>query len=170
MSEQQQNSEETNRLSKIREELGQVRELLRQKGIEPDSLVLLKVHDETIIGETVDEVPMAQLVGTPLRIKNPRRVLRIQRTNGENYSVNFNIIDYDMMEEGYAIVSSAMTILLKLCCDETQYRYLGMLFSSLQHKERAKEISRGGSRIIRPDLEVPPGITGPHVTNVRPLR
>lgn len=147
--------------AKIHEELEKVEERLRQKRVEPGALVVFRVLDDHIVAETVEELKLGDMVGKAVVVRNPRRLLRLQRIDGENFSVNFTFIDYDLVETGVISLVPQVAMLLKALDEETRLKFCVMLDAFLDKREKLKEMAKNGpSRLVIPDLQVPPDMRG----------
>lgn len=161
MSELLQNSEEKTKEQKIHDELEKVEARLREKGVEPGSLVVFRVLEDHIVGETVEALKLEEMVLKPVLVRNPRRLLRLQRIDGDNFNVNFTFIDYDLVETGVIALVAQVAMLLKALDEETRLKFCIMLDGFLDKREKLKEMIRNGpSRVVIPNLQMPPDMAG----------
>jgi hypothetical protein len=132
------------------EVLAQVHAKLREKGVSPERLVSINIGDEdTIIGEA----PGANaLVGGRVCITNPKRMIRFQNAEGENFSVRFAVVDFDVVETGMIEVVGRIGYWFGGVDTVAQIRLCNMYLGYLEMRDRIREVSGGRPRIIRPDM------------------
>jgi hypothetical protein len=79
---------------------------LKSEGIEnPDNICVVLMTTDSIIGETVrDEEAYESFLTEGVSIRDPKRLVRIQRLTPEGLNVESAIIDFDMMVDGGSVL------------------------------------------------------------------
>jgi hypothetical protein len=122
------------------EKLVQMSKDLAEKGIDPEQLGIVMYGQEQVFGEILDVTPDA---GRSVRVKNPKRFLRLQRVEPNNFRVEFILIDFDLMTVGVADIVPQVMFMLKNCDEETRVRYYGMYLGFFEQKKLASAARAG---------------------------
>lgn len=139
-----QSSQNEEKKSPATEALDQLKKQLREKRIKVEDLVVVSINaGETIIGELITSQSQGEektLTG-PLKVRNPKRIIRLQQMSQQGLSIQFMVGDLDMLESGTIQVRSNLGYLIEDISVESQTALLHLYRDFLDRKaeNRARE-------------------------------
>jgi hypothetical protein len=126
-------------------------EFLTKEGVKYDDLCVVMVMGDIIVGE-VAPTQFDRLVGTPVMVSNPKRLLRVQRARGqEQISVEFVLGDYDLIEKGKMQVLPTHFFRLSWLSPQSRLNYLLLYAQYLERKKMSAALDAG---LILPQMHV----------------
>jgi len=117
---------------------------LRDKGVKVEDLAVIGLSStEQLIGELItsqSEGEEKTLTG-PLKLRNPKRFLRMQQMTEQGLAIQFMIGDLDMMDSGTVQVRGTFGYMLEDMGVEGQTSMLKLYLDMIQrkHMNRARE-------------------------------
>jgi hypothetical protein len=136
--------------------LDQIKDDLTKAGVEVDKLGVVMVGNEQIYGEIID-VKMEPMHS--VRVRNPKRMLRLQQVQPGNFRVDFIVIDLDLITHGTVVLFPQGIYFLSELDADSQGRMMALYVNYFENKKRANAAAAG---IVVPDVKPP--------ANVRPLK
>jgi hypothetical protein len=135
-------------------ELERLHKVLTDEGVNVNTLMLVMIGDEQLLGEE----GLSEVLGSSLtfRLKNPKRLLRLQRLEGDNFSVKFILIDLDLIDEGSITVVPQAYYRLRDLSEVSRVHMLALYETLLSNKKTMRQVA--SSKIILPRLEMPQGL------------
>jgi hypothetical protein len=114
---------------------------LREYGVHTPYLAILSIWPgEQIMGEVQSTGP---LTGRPVHIKNPKRILRLQKATPHGIETDFVPTGLDMLVTGTIEVSAPMGFYLRETDDETCFRYLSAYRAYFEMNRQQKIMEAG---------------------------
>jgi hypothetical protein len=135
-------SSPTEATQKTTDLLEQLTATLREKGVEVERLAVLSVGSDQIIGE-IDYAESKQLTGRSVLVKNPKRLIRLQRMEGQSLSIDFLIGDLDFVSSGAVQVSPVYSYRINDINEESQTAMLGLLVMYFENRARNRAQAAG---------------------------
>lgn len=133
-------------------ELEALQNELKEKGVDTERLAILMLGGEQILGEVQEVMPLGTLVGGLLRVKNPKRYMRLQRMtpDGSAMAVDVFVGGLDLIDDD----GSEIQLLpvggywLKSLGPSSQRELMNTLLMFFKHKLMAR-VKKAG--LITPD-------------------
>ena len=134
------------------------KEILEKGKINIDRCVILLCNGEQIIGELPEEEPLCIRSEGFTKIRNPKRVMRLQQIDKSSGSIvtNFVVGDYDLMEGGSLMVRAEAWTTFEMLSEAAQKNFVMLMKDVIANKMREKAAEAG---LVTP----PPSL-------VRPIR
>jgi hypothetical protein len=127
---------------------------LVKNDVDPEKLCVLTCATEQYVGELVEYVDDG---AAPVRVKlkNPRRVLRLQKVEPGNLRIDILLLDIDLISSGEITFWPVVFYKLTDVSPESRLRMMALYarYFKEQEQKRAKEAG-----IILPEMQPPPGI------------
>jgi hypothetical protein len=129
---------------------------LETNKVDTSKLGVVMIGNEQYLGEISDVTYSEQF---SLSMHNPRRLLRLQQAKqqgrGIQYSVDFMVVDLDLIEEGDIKLFPTAYYMLDNLNEISQARILALYAQYIDDKQAARLAASG---LVAPGINAPPGI------------
>jgi len=126
-----------------------LKETLSAQGVNVETLGIVTVEGESIYGECEWKTDKEVIV------TNPKRLVRLQRMEQNGLSVQFGLVNYDLMMRGglITVVSPTIIISIEKLNEESQIAYLGLYMEHLNKEIMHKAVEAG---LVIPKTSISP--------------
>lgn len=130
--------------SKVPEDVQKLVEELRNKGVSADHLAVLNITgSEQVIGEVLKLSTGTPLAGQVVRLKNPKRFIRIQSMQGGGLAIQFMIGDLDYISKGEISVVAPIGYWVVEQDFEAQREYFGTMLQYFDRRMKNRAVESG---------------------------
>ena len=139
--------------SKAASKLEELTKALEKEGVDVGSLTVCMMGDEQFLG-SVHETQHRE-GGVYVKVRDPKRIIRIQQIHEGNLRIEFTLVDLDYIEKGEVEVYATAFYRLE---EQSLMTRLRMYVLYLQYFESKKMMRAAAAGIQVPKIQLPEGI------------
>jgi hypothetical protein len=127
---------------------------LTKNGVDPEKLCVLTCATEQYFGELVEYVDDG-VAPVRVKLKDPRRILRLQKVEPGNLRIDILLLDIDLVSSGVITFWPVVFYKLSDVCEDSRLRMMALYARYFKEQEQKRAAAAG---IILPEPQTPPGI------------
>lgn len=121
--------------------LNELTERLAARGVTVKNLAVFVLPGDQIIGEVDGHIRVPgspELIGGVIKLRNPKRLLRLQQASQHGLQINFMIGDLDFMDTGFIEIQANVAYYIHWMNAESQIALLNLYYEFLNMKSADK--------------------------------